>query len=104
MFSLANGVFNNGMSDWPEKRDEYSFSLLILSNIITIVFSIAIIIVYPYIQQFVGVGINYIFLMLVLFMVQPAYNFWAVRQRYEYKYKYVVIWTICCGMLYLLLR
>lgn len=99
MFSLANGVFNNGMSDWPEKRDEYSFSLLILSNIITIVFSIAIIIVYPYIQQFVGVGINYIFLMLVLFMVQPAYNFWAVRQRYEYKYKYVVIWTICCGML-----
>ena len=99
MFSLANGVFNNGMSDWPEKRDEYSFSLLVLSNIITIVFSVVIIFVYPYIQQFVGIGINYIYLMLVLFMVQPAYIFWTVRQRYEYKYKYVVIWTICCAIL-----
>lgn len=99
MFSLANGVFNNGMSDWPDKRDEYSFSLLTLSNIITIVFSIVLVSIYPLIKDFVGIDIIYVILMLVMFIFQPAYNFWTVRQRYEYKYKYVVIWTVFCAVL-----
>ena len=39
MFCLSYGVFNNGMVDHPEKRSEFSFSMLILSNIITLCFS-----------------------------------------------------------------
>ena len=99
MFSLANGVFNNGMSDWPDKRDEYSFSLLVLSNIITVAFSIIVISIYPIVKRYIGIDLKYVLLMLFLFLFQPAYNFWAVRQRYEYKYKYVVFWTICCAIL-----
>lgn len=99
MFSLSNGVFNNGMSDYSDRRDEYSFSLLALSNIITIAFSILLIALYPVLGKYIGLDIKYIYLMLLLFIVQPAYNFWTVRQRYEYKYKYVVVWTICCAVL-----
>ena len=34
MFCLSSGVYNNGMMDYYEKRDEYAFSMLILSNVI----------------------------------------------------------------------
>ena len=40
MFSLNYGVFNNGMMDYKADRDGYSYSLLRLSNIITICFAI----------------------------------------------------------------
>lgn len=98
MFSLANGVFNNGMSDWPDKRDEYSFSLLVLSNFITVAFAVLILAIYPLVYKYVGLDIKYIYLMLVVYLFQPAYNFWTVRQRYEYKYKYVVLWTVLCAI------
>ena len=31
MFSLSHGVFNNGMADYKNERDSYSFSMLIFS-------------------------------------------------------------------------
>ena len=52
MFCLSYGVFNNGMLDYPKKRDEYSFSLLILSNIITVVFSAILFITLPITRGF----------------------------------------------------
>lgn len=98
MFSLSNGVFNNGMTDFPDKRDEYSFSLLILSNVITAIFSVILITAYPAINSYIGIDKVFIYLMIGLFFVNPAYSFWAVRQRYEYKYKYVVIWSIIAAV------
>lgn len=94
MFCLSMGVFNNGMVDFPDRRDEYSFSILILSNIITILFTIFLFSVYPLIKPIIGMSHSLLFLMTVIFLFQPAYNFWVARQRYEYKYKFVVFWAI----------
>ncbi len=94
MFSLSAGVFNNGMVDHPEKRDEFSFSMLVLSNIITLFFSILLLTLYPFIQEFIGLDYAFIFLMCIVFLFQPAYNFWSARQRYELKYKASIFWTI----------
>ena len=94
MFCLSYGVFNNGMLDNPDKRDEYSFSMLVLSNIITAIFTVVIIALYPLIKEIVGLDFSLIILMCVLFVFQPAYNFWTTKQRYELKYKYVVLWTL----------
>ena len=99
MFCLSYGVFNNGMSDYPEKRDDYSFSMLILSNIITISFFGILLAIYPLVRAFIKLDIPFIILMLVLCLFQPAYNFWTVRQRYEYKYKMVLIWSVVCAIL-----
>lgn len=99
MFCLSYGVFNNGMVDYPNKRDEYSFSMLGLSNIITIIFSIILFIIYPYIQRIVNLEVPYIILMCVLFLFQPAYSFWTARQRYELKYKAMTFWSILCAII-----
>lgn len=93
MFCLSYGVFNNGMLDYPERRNEFSFSLLILSNIITIVFGTLLLVFYSRIGNLISVDIPLILLMLILFIFQPAYNFWMARQRYEYKYKWTFVWS-----------
>lgn len=94
LFCLSYGVFNNGMLDYPDKRDSYSFSLLILSNIITIVFSVILFATLPLTRNYLKLSIPLLVLMIVNFLVQPAYSFWNSRQRYELKYKGMFIWAI----------
>lgn len=99
MFCLSYGVFNNGMIDYPEKRAEYSFSMLILSNVCTLAFTAILLCVYPLIREWIGMDYPLLILMCVVFMVQPAYNFWSARQRYELKYKLTVTWSIVSAVL-----
>ena len=99
MFCLSYGVFNNGMIDYPDKREEYSFSMLVLSNIITLVFAIVFLLSYRYISSWVNIEYPLVFLMFGIFILRPAYLFWAAKERFEYKYKYVVIWSIISAVL-----
>ena len=99
MFCLSYGVFNNGMVDFPEQRDEYSFSMLMLSNLITLCFSGIILALYPIISPWLDMDLPLLILMCVIFLFQPAYNFWTAKQRYELKYKWTVIWTVLSSLL-----
>ncbi len=99
MFCLSYGVFNNGMIEHPEKRNTYSFSLLILSNIITLSFFGLLLCFYPLISKYLNLGPFLLVLMFGIFMTQPAYNFWVSRQRYELKYKASLVWSIICAVL-----
>ena len=99
MFCLSYGVFNNGMMDYKDKRDEYSFSILILSNIITLAFSAILLSLYPLLSEVLNLQFPLIILMCVTFLFQPAYNFWTARQRYELKYKKVVLFSIGSAVL-----
>ena len=99
MFCLSYGVFNNGMVDYPEKRDEYSFSMLILSNIITLCFSALILCLYPFINNYLKMDFPLLVIMCCVFFFQPAYSFWTAKQRYEYKYKAVFTVTIISSII-----
>ncbi|AEV29385.1 membrane protein involved in the export of O-antigen and teichoic acid [Sphaerochaeta pleomorpha str. Grapes] len=99
MFCLSYGVFNNGMLDFQGDRDGYSFSMLILSNGITILFSALVIPFLPAIKRFTGFDIPLLLLMVGIFLLQPAYNFWTARQRYELKYKVSAVFMILCAIL-----
>lgn len=93
-FNLGAGVFNNGMVDYPDKRDEYSLSMLMLSNIITVCFFLIVLSLYPFIKVWLGVDLPLIVLMAVILLFRPAYNFWTSRQRYELKYEPTFIWSV----------
>lgn len=87
MYCLCYGVFNNGMMDYSEDRDRFTFSLLILSNVITIICGVFMIVFQKQISNLLGISLPLILLMIGVFLTQPAYGFWSARQRYEYKYK-----------------
>lgn len=91
MFSLQAGVFNNGMVEYPEDRDSFAFSSLVLSNTITVIFGALVFIFREYIVEELKLDSYMLLLMIVIFLTQPAYNFWVSKQRYEYKYKQTVV-------------
>lgn len=94
MFCLSYGVFNNGMADYPRKRNEYSFSMLVLSNAFTFFVAVIIFALYPFLGSKLHIDIPVLIIMFVLFVFQPGYLFWMVRERFEYKYKKVVFWAV----------
>ena len=98
MFCLSYGVFNCGMVDYPDERDDYSFSVLVLSNIITVCFSGILLCLYPLVEHIIKLKISYIILMCIMFLFQPAYSFWAARQRYELKYKHTFLVSITSAL------
>lgn len=95
MFNLSAGVFNNGMVDYPDKRNEYSFSMLGLSWLITSFF-VVILLFFYYLGgwRWLEMPISFIILMCLTFYFQPAYKFWIAKQRYEYRYKYPLLFAI----------
>ena len=99
MFCLSYGVFNNGMVDYPDKRDEFSFSMLCLSNVITIIFSAIFFFLFPFTKNILGMDYPLAILMCLLFAFQPAYNMWYTKQRYEYKYHGVMIWSVISAVI-----
>lgn len=99
MFSLNYGVFNNGMMDYKDDRDGYSYSLLRLSNIITICFAILVFSFQLFSPGILKIDIKYLALMFVVFLFHPAYNFWLARQRYEYNYKPALLASVCIAVL-----
>lgn len=98
MFCLSYGVFNNGMIDYKNERDAYSLSMLVLSNLITICFSVILVGLYPLLKNIIGLDFPFILLMCLIFLFQPAYNFYVSRKRYELKYKSTVIWTVISAL------
>lgn len=94
MFSLQAGVFNNGMLEYKDKRDEYMLSMLALSNLITAVSGIVLIVGFKFWNRFMRLDMPLMILMLLLFLTQPAMNFWQSRQRFSYKYKALAIATV----------
>lgn len=99
MFCLMNGVFNNGMVDYPKERDNYSFSILGLSNVITIAFAIIFFVLWPFIKDYIDLPLSFVVLMFVLFFFQPAYSFWSAKQRYELKWKALMLWSILLAVI-----
>lgn len=99
MFCLYCGVFNNGMVDYPDRRDEYSLSMLGLANLITLVFSSIMLCIYPFLRKWMGMDYPLVILMCVVFLFQPGYSFWMSRQRYELKWKGSTFWTVFSSFL-----
>ena len=97
--SLYSGLYNISLIDYEDRRSEITTSLLMLSNIATIIvmvlFSMSAFLFNDYIQ----LPGCLLALMTLYFLVYPATRFWMARERFEYKYKALTIATIVSGTL-----
>ena len=108
-FCLSKGVFNNGMMDFKEDRDCFSWSLCSLSLMISLVVGSIIILFSKYVWNFMNLPMNLIVFMVLLLTFEEALSIWSVRQRFEYKYKALALITVglavispICGILCIL--
>lgn len=98
-FCLSKGVFNNGMLDFKEDRDCFSWSLCSLSLIISLIVGSAIILFSEYVWNFMNLPMNLIAFMVLLLTFEEALSIWTVRQRFEYKYKALAFITVALAVI-----
>lgn len=91
--NLYCGVYNNGLTKYPNDRDRVTSSMQGLGTTITLVFVVAYAIAPAFWNRLFGLPTVLVIAMLGQVLFEPALNFWMVRQRYEYRYRGVVIMT-----------
>ena len=80
-FNLSAGVFNNGMVNYPDKRDQYISSIQALSSVISGCFIIIYILNWQKWNQLLGLPEIIIPFMFLEIFFSPSLAFWTARQR-----------------------
>lgn len=96
--NLAQGIFNNGMLEYKKDRDSFMLSLMMLSNVCTVIVFFVIFLFNSLFEEIINISFNLMILMFIYMLFYPAYLFWSARQRYELKYKMLTFCTIVISM------
>ncbi|MCC8164130.1 MAG: oligosaccharide flippase family protein [Lachnospiraceae bacterium] len=94
MLSLSTSVYNRGMQEFKKDRDTFTSSLLVLSNLCTLVTALFIFIFWDSLKDLIGLKWQYMVIMFANFLFLPAYNFWVARQKFEYRYRGMLAVTV----------
>ena len=101
--NFSQGVFNNGMLEFKNDRNRFTFSALALANLCTVVLFGIYIIFRRELYKYIGLSDQLMVLMFAYMIFYPAFSYWSCRQRYEYKYKLLTIITILTTFLQMVL-
>lgn len=97
--NLYCGVYTKTIVDIQDDRDRYTSSMQGLGTVITVVMFIVYLGVRGFVEKWSGLNTTTMCFLFVYFLVYPAFQFWAARQRVEYKYKKMVAVTISIAVL-----
>lgn len=92
--NLSAGVFNNGLTKYPEKKNVFISSLLGLSTTVTFIFFVVYIIHPEFWNNLLGLSTIFVVAMFAQLLFEPAYLFWSAEQRYCYKYRSLIFTTM----------
>lgn len=85
--NMAQGVFNNGMLNFKNDRDSFTFSILCLANACTTFIFVIYLLFFHWFNALFDMSPILVVIMFLYFIFTPAYNYWMGRQRFEFKYK-----------------
>ena len=92
--SLAAGVFQVAMNEFKNDRDKFTFSSIILSNIVTVIVFGLIFAFIGFFSAFFELPQSLLLLMFIYMLLYPAMEMWLSRQKYEYNYVQVLLVSI----------
>lgn len=92
--NLSAGVYNNGLTKWPEEKHVFTAALQGLSTTITLVLLLAYAVNVGFWNKLFTLSTTMMIAMFAQLFVVPAFSFWSTGQRYNYKYKALVIVSI----------
>lgn len=87
--ALASGGFQLALKEFKGKRNQYISSILSLTSLVAVVMGILYLIKPSFWNNLTGLSTGLMILMIIYFLLNPAKEFWMLRERYEYKYKAV---------------
>ena len=92
--SLSAGVYQVAMNEYPDDRNSFTFSVMVLSNAATIFVFFIIFLFRHYLVSLLQLSSDLLLCMFVFLLLTPATSLWMARQRYEYQYKKVALVSI----------
>lgn len=92
--NLAGGVFYNGLIKYESDKYRFTSAVQSLGTISTILCFFFISIIYPIVNDVIGLPYYLVVVMFFIIAVNPAFLFWSVQERIQYKYKKLVIITL----------
>lgn len=96
---ISRGHYKVGITKYEEDADRYTTSVLGLSNAVTIGFAAVYACAMPFFNRMLGMPTDLVISMLLYLLVYPAWEFWAIRQRFAYRYKTMVAATLAVAVL-----
>ena len=97
--NVTYGGFHNGMVKYPDRREEYTSSVLFLTTVMNVVWCIVYWFARDMVNGFTGLSTLLTFLLFFEIASKAALDIWITRQRYDYKYKSISIVTIITSIL-----
>lgn len=96
---LTSGAINIALKEYKTDRAGYVKSSQTVTTASAIIFGIIVLLLYPYISSFMGMPIQYVFVMFIAMIFTFSQSFWMAWQRYEYRYKAVAGVTLGSSVL-----
>ncbi len=91
---ISRGHYKVGITKYDQDINRYTASVMGLSNIVTLIFIAAYLCAIPFFNKQLGMPTHTVIGMFLYLLVYPAWEFWAIRQRFDYKYKTMVAATL----------
>ncbi|MCM1458714.1 MAG: oligosaccharide flippase family protein [Bacteroides sp.] len=88
--SISTNVYNKCVIKYKEKIWEFTSSILVLTTLISVFVCGLIYNNFSFISNMIQIPKEVVLFILVDSVFMPAFNYWAITQRYEYKYKGIV--------------
>lgn len=97
--NLSSGPYYNGMLKFEKNKCEYTSSIQFMGSLFTIGFVVVLCVLYPLLENYIGIPLFEIILMAFVMFFQPAFLFWSGQQRIDYKYRLLIVITVIVSAL-----
>ena len=97
--NLYAGVYNNGMTKFPNDKPKFTSTLQGLSTCITIGLFVVYLCAQNFWDNLFELSPIFIYAMFAEILLIPGYNFWSAGQRYDYKYKNQILVAVSMSLI-----
>lgn len=97
--SLVTASLYIAFKEYPDKRDSYQSSVLVLSTLSTFIFLVIYLIFHDILNKVFTLSTDLMVFMFLYLIFSPALDMWMLRQRYEYKTKQMAIVTLISNIM-----
>lgn len=99
---ITGVAYNNVLVKYEKERNKATLSLMLLTSLITCVFSIIYVFFRKFFNELMGISTGMMFVMIAEILFVPIIDFWSAKERYDYKYKKLIAVTLGSTLLSLI--
>lgn len=93
-FEMYNGAYQRGYLEFHEDQEDFLESILLLSFFLTTICFSVVSLKHLFFEKLTQMPYRVLTIMFAYLLVQPAYNCWLTRERFQYNYFPVVLYTL----------